>query len=207
VARLYGWRSALAVPLRVFWANGINFLATASALASYGVARALGRPLVWVKTDHIYPSRAALMAPRRRLGEILVGSNYIREQELRDALVSKPHDLRLGEYLVALRRLSEEDLYEALSLQHLVPFQRLERGQVPLWVARALPAAQARRWKVLPFKVSGGKFYVAGSEVPTGEMRRELRKCTGLEIQFQFITPGNLRELMEELLGRASAAS
>jgi hypothetical protein len=45
---------------------------------------------------------------------------------------------------------------------------------------------------------------VAGPELPTDPMRRELRKYTGLEIQFHFITPGNLRELTEELLGRAS---
>jgi hypothetical protein len=71
-------------------------------------------------------------------------------------------------------------------------------------IARALPAAEARRWKVLPFQVRAGRLLVAGPELPTDPMRRELRKYTGLEIQFHFITPGNLRELTEELLGRAS---
>jgi len=207
VARLYGWRSALAVPLRVFWANWINFLATVSALARYSAARALGRPLVWVKTEHSYPSRAALNNHKRRLGEILVGSDYVSEQDLGAALASKPPDVRLGEYLVSRGLLSEHDLYEALSLQHLVPFERLEGWQVPLWIARALPAAEARRWNVLPFKVSAGRLHVAGPELPSDEMRRELRKYTGLEIQFHFITPGNLRELTSALLGRARAAS
>jgi bacteriophage N4 adsorption protein B len=207
VARLYGWRSALAVPLRVFWANSINFLATVSALGRYTAARVRGRPLGWVKTEHSYPSRAALNSHQRRLGEILVGSSYIGEQDLQAALASKAPDVRTGEHLIALGLLSEQDLYEALSLQHMIPFLHLEGWQVPLWIARALPAAEARRWKVLPFNVRAGRLYVAGPELPTDQMRRELRKHTGLEIQFHFITPGNLRELTNQLLGRASAAS
>jgi hypothetical protein len=114
--------------------------------------------------------------------------------------------LRIGEHLMALRLIEEHDLYEALSLQQMVPFERLDPARVPLGIARALPAAQARRWKVLPFKVSAGRLYVAGPEMPSDEMLRELRKHTGLEIQFQFVTPGNLRELMDQLLGQERAA-
>ena len=204
VARLYGWRSALSVPLRVFWANSINFLATAWALGRYTASWARGRPLGWVKTEHSYPSRAALHSHKRRLGEILVGSSYIGERDLQAALASKPPDVRIGEHLLALGLIGEQDLYEALSLQHMIPFLRLEARQVPVSIARALPAAEARRWKVLPFQVRAGRLLVAGPELPTDPMRRELRKYTGLEIQFHFITPGNLRELTEELLGRAS---
>jgi adsorption protein B len=207
VTRVYGWRFALGMPLRMLWGNSINFLATARALIDYAVARAKGRPLVWVKTEHSYPSRAALSRPKRRLGEILVGSGYLGERELWAALVSKPPGLRIGEHLMAQRLLDEHDLYEALSLQQMVPFERLDPAQVPLGIARALPAAQARRWKVLPFKVSAGRLYVAGPELPNDEMLRELRKHTGLEIQFQFVTPGNLRELMDQLLGQERAAS
>ncbi len=59
-ARFYGWGSALWFPPRVLWANVINGTAVLRALAIYLVARVRGVPLRWVKTDHAYPTRAAL---------------------------------------------------------------------------------------------------------------------------------------------------
>jgi adsorption protein B len=206
VTRLYGWRFALATPLRVLWANWINSCATAFAVGHYVASRLRGEPLVWIKTEHVYPSRAGL-THHRRLGEVLVGSGYTSKEDFEKAMAEKPPGVRTGDYLVSAGYLTKEDLYEALSLQHSVPFEPLEARQIPVWVARALPVSEARRWRVVPFKVSAGRLYVAGPELPTDEMRREIRKLTGLEIQFHYITPDNLRELMEALLGRARAAS
>ncbi len=67
VARLYGWRSAAMTPVRVFWANWINCAATISAIVRYASARIRRRPLVWLKTEHMYPTRAALDERERSL--------------------------------------------------------------------------------------------------------------------------------------------
>jgi adsorption protein B len=196
-ARVYGWRFALGVPVRVIWGNWINFFSTASALKRYFLARLRRNPLVWLKTEHKYPSRAALMVHKRPLGEILVGSGYVDAAEVESALRSRPPELRLGQYLVQAGKLSEEELYEALSLQQNVPFERLDPGQVPRAVTRSLPPALAQKWKVLPFKVEPGKLFVAGPELPSDEMQQELRRFTRLEIRFQLITPSNLEELAQ----------
>lgn len=63
-ARFYGWAFALGAPVRAVWANWLNTVATFCALAKYAAARIIGRPLVWVKTDHSYPTREALAAMR-----------------------------------------------------------------------------------------------------------------------------------------------
>ncbi len=60
-ARVYGWGFAATTPLRMVWGNWINFVASASALRRYAVSRATGRPLVWLKTEHAYPSRTTLL--------------------------------------------------------------------------------------------------------------------------------------------------
>jgi adsorption protein B len=54
-ARIYGWRFAAAVPIRMFWGNLVNFAATATALREFSKARSSGRGLAWRKTDHVYP--------------------------------------------------------------------------------------------------------------------------------------------------------
>jgi bacteriophage N4 adsorption protein B len=60
-ARLYGTRAAMGVPLRAVWGNWLNFVATLRAVHQYARAKMAGVPLVWIKTDHMYPNRNALI--------------------------------------------------------------------------------------------------------------------------------------------------
>ena len=125
----------------------------------YFSAVARGRPLVWLKTEHAYPNRAALVENRRKLGEVLVGCQYITTHELQTALASKPDNVRLGDYLVRIGQLSDGDVYEALSLQQNVPYGKPEPEIISRPVTRSLPAEFARRWKVLPYKVAAGHLF------------------------------------------------
>jgi bacteriophage N4 adsorption protein B len=200
VGRIYGWRFAMGVPLRAGWANWINFVATADALRRYTVARLRGRPLVWIKTAHAYPSRSALATHKRTLEEILVSSAYVRADELERALASKPAGATIGEYLVRLGKLSENDLYEAVSLRDNVPLGWLDSSLIPSRVSRALPAHFVRQWRVLPFRVEQGALFLAGPELPNGEFHKALRKLTRLGVRFQLVTPSNFEKLREELL-------
>jgi adsorption protein B len=132
-ARIYGWKFASAVPARVLLSNVINSLATASAIHRYFHAKWRRRPLVWLKTEHAYPSRAALASERRRLGEILIGSQRLTPAELETALAAKPPELRLGEYLVHKGILTAQELYQCLSLQQSVAFGILEGRRCRSW--------------------------------------------------------------------------
>jgi hypothetical protein len=161
-----------------------------------------GRPLVWLKTEHAYPNRAALVEHTRKLGEVLVGCQYIGSEDLEWALAAKPAGIRLGDYLIAQGRLSESDVYEALSLQQNVPFGKPEPELISRSVTRSLPAEVAKRWKVVPYKVAAGHLFVAGPELPTDQMHDELRKFSSLEIRFHLVTPSEFEELAHEYLPR-----
>ncbi|MGE5644311.1 MAG: glycosyl transferase family protein [Acidobacteriota bacterium] len=205
--RIYGWRFAALVPVRMMWGNWLNFFATAGAVRRYAVARLRARPLVWLKTDHMYPSQAALVTHKRPLGEVLVEQGLLSGAQLEWALGSKPAAMRIGEYLLNAGYLNETALYRGLSMQQNVRFEPLDSGRIPVWVARALPGAFARRWNVLPFRIAGGRIYVAGPELPSETMQRQLRTLTPLEMRFQYVTPGNFARLSADLLGAARRAS
>ena len=115
-------------------------------------------------------------------------------------LDSMPNDLRLGEHLVAIGRLDEDSLYEALSLQQALPQSRIEPSTVKRAVARSLPARVSERHKLIPVKLDAGRLLVAGPEMPTPQLRTELRRFTRLEIEFHLVTPKNYRELANEFL-------
>jgi adsorption protein B len=199
-ARLYGLAFALAVPLRAVYGNWINTVATWNAVRSYVSARIRDEPLVWIKTEHAYPSRGALLEHKRKLGEILAGSGYAEESVIRKALENLPPGMRLGEYLVQRGAITEDELYEALSLQQSLPSGRLEPWIVSRNVARALPRRVVRDWRVLPFRISAGSMYLACPEIPSDDLTRALRSFTRLSLRFHLVTPANFEELAASLL-------
>jgi bacteriophage N4 adsorption protein B len=199
-ARIYGWVFALGVPVRAIWGNWINCFATVMAYYRYFSAVARGRPLVWLKTEHAYPSRAALIENKRKLGEVLVGCQYLAAEDLESALASKPAGVRLGDYLIGIGQLNENDVYEALSLQQNLPFGKPEPAAISRPITRSFPADIAKRWKVLPYRVAAGSLFVAGPELPSDAMHDELRKFSSLEIRFHLVTPTEFEEMASEYL-------
>jgi len=192
VARIYGVRFSLGVPLRAVYANALNSAATFNALARYAFARVRGERLKWLKTEHAYPTR--------KLGEILVGAGYLPAPVLSSALAECSPGVRLGEFLVRTGRLNVESLYKALALQQGLPVAEIEPAAVPRSVARCLPEHMIRKWRVVPFDVAERSLFVASPESPTSEQTAELRSFTGLEIRFHLVTPSRFEELTQALL-------
>ena len=194
-ARIYGWRFAAGVPLRVAGGNWINCFATCKAIYNYSVAKWHGTPLRWVKTEHAYPSRTTLLGDRNKLVEILTGRAWIYAEQLSAALSSLSPPSRIGEHLIAMVFMTEDDLYVALAVQNRLPVGMPEPASVSVAVTRSLPAAVARKWRVLPFRIAAGELYVASTELPGDAMQEEIRRFSSLEIRFHLVTPSAWNEL------------
>jgi adsorption protein B len=193
--RIYGWRFAMGVPVRALVGNWLNCAATARALRLYFDAKIHGRPLVWVKTEHAYPNPAALDVEIRPLGQILVGSQFVMQTDVDEALASHAAGERIGECLVRRGKLSEADLYLALSLQQNLPLAAPDASDISGPATRAVPVEVSRRWRVLPFRVVAGQLFVAGPELPSEEMTRDLQRFSNLEVRFHLVTPTDFEEL------------
>ena len=202
-SRYYGWRFALLVPIRTICANYINAVATFSALWRYTRARLRGQPLVWLKTEHAYPSRLALLAHKRRLSEILIGSGYLAEEEITRALTACGSEERLGEFLVRTGLLSEEIWCEVLSLQQGLPAIRIAPREVERRAVRTLPRMVASDFHVLPFRLVDGALFVATPQAPGAEVAAALQRFTRLRVMFHLTTASNFRQL-EHAFGPAS---
>ena len=194
-ARIYGWKFAAGVPLRSLLGNVLNSLATVNAIARFVTALIERRPLVWLKTEHSYPSLAALAGHRRRLGEILVGSKYCTQSQLDQALATKPSERRLGEHMVALGMIEEGELYEALSLQSSLPAEAVEPAGLSTAIVRALPAHVVRDRRVIPVRVEQGDLILATPELPDDALTEQLAHFTRLRPRFVLVTPGNFARL------------
>ncbi|MGD0668212.1 MAG: glycosyl transferase family protein [Bryobacteraceae bacterium] len=198
-ARVYGWRFAAGVLPRTFWGNLLNSAATISALRQFAAARFRGRTLAWRKTDHKYP--ACHTPGQGRLGELLVLMRAISLDDLDAALATCPPGVRLGEHLIELRKLKEEQLYQALSAQAGLELGMPGGGEVVPAATRALPAATIRRFSVLPYRVDFGQLHLLTPEVPSPRMTQELAALCPLDLRFRLVRPKEFERLCEQFLG------
>ncbi len=201
---VYGWRHALATPLRAPLSNMINSCAVIGALGKFATARLSKQPLVWSKSEHSYPSGEALTAHKRLLGEILVATREIEQTDLEGALAAIDGGERIGEYLVRNGMLRETQIQKALSSQRGLPFRRLGHDDVDPEALSAIPRPTANHLGVIPFCVDEtSRLWLAGAEVPSEALRQTISRYSSLSQGFVLITPSNFDELAEVLFSQA----
>lgn len=199
VARLFGLRFALGVPVRAFHANLINSFASFAAIWRFANARLHRRPLAWVKTEHAYPTREALQPHRRELADVLVTSGCISEQRLSAVLAGMAQKADLAEFLLTTGLVSDDDLCRAISLQSGLRSARIDTRSVKTRVVRSLPVHVQKRLGIVPFRVDGGRLHVAATRAPASSVSEELKRFTQLPVEFQLVTRGNYEELQQLL--------
>jgi adsorption protein B len=206
-ARVYGWRFAAAVPIRMMWGNVVNYAATYAALRQFAGARLHGHALAWRKTQHAYPAHRAAEFGRPKVGEVLARLHALEPDVLAQALASQPEGVRLGEHLLHLRQLSEKDLYRALSIQAGLPLGAPAREEVNRLATRTLPATAMRRWRVMPYRVDLGQLHLATADVPSEEMTRDLASLSSLQLRFRLVQPREFEEMAESYWPKGAGAN
>lgn len=204
--RVYGLAFGLSVPLRIPWSNLINSLATCNALYRFAKAKIRKERLTWLKTEHNYPNKAALVPYTRRLGEVLCDQQLCTHDEIVAALAAKPANQRLGEYLVSECRISEQQLYEALSLLSAIPFEAIDPIQIDARLARCFPRDLMEQFQLLPLRLDSRTILLASPEIPDDQLLPLLSQYTRRDLVFQLLTPSNYLSLHGNLQQLSSAA-
>ncbi len=103
---------------------------------------------------------------RRLLGTILTEQFKLADDKLKEALtLQESKGGRLGEILVKMRAVQEQDVLEALGQQLELPVvAHLESSQVDPAVILKVPIAFARRHRVLPLRIENGAVIVATTD-------------------------------------------
>ena len=113
------------------------------------------------------PPVAAVVAGRRRLGDVLVSTGLLEADELREWLelqAEDPASPRLGVMLVEAGRLSAEQVARALAGAHGLPFIELTADDIDADAARLLPRSVAERLVAMPIRWREDRLMVAVSD-------------------------------------------
>ncbi|MGC5326604.1 GspE/PulE family protein [Brevibacillus sp. SYSU BS000544] len=149
---------------------------------------------------------------RKRLGDILVESGIITEQQLQEALIEqKKSKLKLGDHLLQQGYISEQQLIEILEFQLGIPHVSLFRYKLDPSLSSVVSEEIAKRYSLIPLKREGNKLTVAMVDPLDYFAIDELRLSTGFVIETVIATrdevqraisrmysmQGSVKELME----------
>ena len=97
-----------------------------------------------------------------RLGEMLVNVGILSEEQVNQALaLQKGTGKRLGTVLVENKLITETQLIDTLRMQLGIDFIDLNNAKIDPIMAKYIPKTIARQYRIVPVKVEGDKLWIA----------------------------------------------
>lgn len=121
---------------------------------------------------------------RKRLGDLLIDSGVISEEQLQQALREQGKTKqKLGDSLISQGYITEQQLFEVLEFQLGIPHVSLFKYQIDPSITAIIPESLARRYQAIPLHKEGGKLLVAMADPLDYFAIEELRMSTGFRIE------------------------
>lgn len=129
--RTYGVKNALLSVPRVVWGNIINFVAMVKAGSTMIAHSISGEKIGWDKTTHDFlPGEVTF---NRRLGDLLIESNTVSDEMLKQALsIQKTKGGLLGEILIDMHLTTEEKIAQAVAAQKNLEYVNFDASDIDI---------------------------------------------------------------------------
>lgn len=136
---------------------------------------------------------------KAQLGKVLLQKGIISEEQLEHALkAQKEGQGLLGELLVTLGYATEEDIVQALAIQHDFPYLPLANYEVDAEVIKLIPEDFARKNHILPVDKMGDILTVVIDNPLDQSAVKDIEKLTGCKIEIFVSTNKEIKEAIEK---------
>lgn len=143
----------------------------------------------------------ALGTMKKRLGDLLVDSKLITRQQLQEALAAqKVTGERLGQTLINLGFVREEDILNALEMQLGIPKISLANRINPALI-KSLPESIIRRHRVIPVSREGNRMIVAMFDPLNVVALDDIRLTTGCEVDPVIAPQSEIDQAIQRVFG------
>ncbi len=142
------------------------------------------------------------MAEKVSIGEMLVAKGLITSDQLEAASrEQKKHGGYIGEHLIRLGFIKEDDFYPVLS-EHLgVEFVRLKDITIPPSVIKAIPAKFASHYKFMPLSLEGNILTIGVTDPLDIQTIDDIKLVLGYEIKAVLSTEGDILDAIKKYYG------
>ncbi|MDX2252716.1 MAG: type II secretion system ATPase GspE [Nitrospira sp.] len=153
------------------------------------------------------PDRTESNYGKPLLGRILGDKFNLPSAKLEEALTyQREKGGRLGEALLHLRALREEELLEGLAIQFGLPWMpQLDSTAIDHELIKKVPIAFCRRYRVLPLRYEGGIILVASTDPLETVALDDLRLLLGKPVKSVLTTGGSLLARLNQIYDEAAS--
>jgi type IV pilus assembly protein PilB len=142
---------------------------------------------------------------RKLLGQILIDMGALDETALQKGLAhQKSKRLKVGESLIQLALVQEEQVFKGLAIQANLPYVDLRKGKIPEAVAKLVSRELAEKHRIVPLMEKGGKLVVAIDDPLRFYELDQLSFVLGRELTPAIASPTALRAKIRECYGIGS---
>ncbi|WP_419958656.1 GspE/PulE family protein [Psychrobacillus psychrotolerans] len=120
---------------------------------------------------------------RKRLGDLLVESYVITNEQLDYALTNKSRDEKLGDFLIRENLLTEQQLIEVLEFQLGIPHVSLNQFSIDPELIQLVPKELVKRTNIMPIRKDKNKLLIAMADPMDYFAIEEVRMATGCQIE------------------------
>ena len=141
-----------------------------------------------------------------RIGELLTKAKLLTKEQLEKALdEQKQSGGRIGEHLVRLGFVTEEDILDCLSQQYGVPSINLQHFEIDESIIRLIPADVARKYQFIPVSKTGATLTVAMGDPTNVFAMDDITFITGYRVEPVVASEESLRESIDKYYGTTHA--
>ena len=142
-----------------------------------------------------------------RLGEILVKEKLLSQEQLKQALDhQKKNGGRLGQALVKLGFISDDEITGVLSRQYGVPAINLSYYEVDPAVVKLVPQETAARYQVVPLSRVGSTLTIAMADPTNVFAMDDIKFMTGLKVEPVVASENAIQEAIDKFYGGSAKA-
>ena len=136
---------------------------------------------------------------KMRLGDILIQSGIITQEQLDHALIlQKEKNKKLGELLIDENILTEEQILGVLEYQLGIPYVDLNKYYVDPKAPKIISESLAKKHNLIPIGISRGKLMVAMSDPLDMIAADDIRITTGLEIDVAISSKNDIKKAINQ---------
>lgn len=141
------------------------------------------------------------------IGEVLKEQGYINDEQLQQALAAQKKDRskRLGQHLIDLGFVTEEQTLHAMSEKLGQPFINIDQVNVDIEAVSKIPEALAKKYKILGFGMKGNVLQVVTSDPMNFYGFEDIRLVTGMDINVSLGTTESVLNAIEYYYSEVSA--
>lgn len=148
------------------------------------------------------------MAKRKRLGDILIESGEITQEQLNHVLqVQKEKKGKLGEIFISENILTEHEINKVLEYQLGIPYLDLNSIQPDKKVVNMISESVARKYNIIPVEIRINKILLAMSDPLDILAIDDVKIITGFDVEVAIASKSDIQNAINKYYDESEEAA